>query len=100
MGGSDNKGGKVKSNGMPDMLPDEKTKDGLRFYATPLISAIVTLLIGFGIAMLIYTFGSKTTYEAKIAAIKAAEQQWIYLAVVIFGRTVLFVNFYPMGWKG
>lgn len=129
--GTDNK--PVKPNGMPDMAPDEKSKDGCRFYATPIIAALVrvhsnmtislhckrspsacsshtfnkvcapvqaTLLIGAGIAFAIFTFGSKDKYLTAIEAVRVAELQWVYLAVVVFGRTILFVNFYPMGWKG
>lgn len=81
----------TKPDGMPVVKEDEK---GGSIVGTVLFT-IIPLLIGTAIAFAIYSLGSTEQYEKKMAAIAEAETFWVYLSLVVFGRAVVFVNFYP-----
>mmetsp|Transcript_17748 Transcript_17748/g.24767 ORF Transcript_17748/g.24767 Transcript_17748/m.24767 type:complete len:232 (+) Transcript_17748:86-781(+) len=86
----------VKPDGMPLMKEEDKTGSII----VPIAFTIVSLAIGVGIAYAIYAFGATELYVKKISTVAEAETYWLYLALVIFGRMVTFVNFYPAAvWK-
>lgn len=61
---------------------------------------LIPLAIGTGLALVIYRYaGGDATYEAKFEDIANNDLHWTYLAVVVFGRTISYLNFYPMAWK-
>lgn len=60
----------------------------------------VMLAIGTGLAFLsLYLDGSKTVYESKISTVKEMDLQWLFLALVILGRTIQLLNFVPTKYK-
>jgi len=81
----------VKPDGMPLMKEEDKTGSIMK----PIAFTIISLAIGFGIAYAIYAFGATEFYMKKISTIAEAETYWLYLALVLFGRMVTFVNLYP-----
>jgi len=71
------------------------------------LAAIVTipLIIGTTIASLICKFGSTEKYLSAINIIAEYDAGWLYLALIIFGRTIWFLNMfaamkYKKGVKG
>mmetsp|Transcript_4160 Transcript_4160/g.11934 ORF Transcript_4160/g.11934 Transcript_4160/m.11934 type:complete len:223 (+) Transcript_4160:198-866(+) len=66
-------------------------------------SFIVTaiLVVGTGVASLaLYLDGNnKGIYESKIQQLKALDLQWLYLALVILGCTIQYVNLLPTMYK-
>jgi hypothetical protein len=63
---------------------------------------LAMLAVGFGLAngcIAVVGNSQKETYDSKIQAIKATDLQWLYLALVILGRTIGLLNFVPMGYK-
>eukprot|EP00536_Pseudo-nitzschia_multiseries_P018107 jgi/Psemu1/54157/gm1.54157_g len=66
------------------------------------IGMMLTLILAFGTgvaSLTLYFDGSKSIYESKILQLKALDLQWLYLALVILGRTIQFVNFVPTFYK-
>lgn len=48
----------------------------------------------------IYKKGSTAKYDQNMKFFIENEYHWVFLAVVVFGRMVVFVNAYPMcAWK-
>uniref|UniRef100_A0A7S1BHP6 Uncharacterized protein n=1 Tax=Corethron hystrix TaxID=216773 RepID=A0A7S1BHP6_9STRA len=65
-----------------------------------LLSCLVTLAVGTVIALLLFhCVGDRAAYEKKIEVLAAEDLHKLFLAVVVLGRTVLYVNFYPMDFK-
>merc|ERR1712216_884039 len=75
-------------NGMPDMGSSAAGKPLLL-----LVFTIVPALIGFGIAMAIFTWGSTAAYTAKIAT--CGDMVWVFASLIVFNRAVAFINSYP-----
>jgi len=87
---------RMKSDGMPDMTPEEKKA------SIPALigSVFVPFLIGFGLAHIVWYGGDTDIYRVIIAELALKNQHWVYFAAVVFGRTIAFLNFYPaMMWK-
>ena len=55
--------------------------------------------IGLGIAFGIHLGGTTSTYNMKIASVKAMDGQYAYLGAFFFGLTSLFLNMYPAMYK-
>lgn len=67
---------------------------------TVLIPCLIFLAIGTVLAAAIFNFdGNKDKYEEKIAAAAAEDLHWLFLGIVVFGRMVVYTNFYSMGFK-
>ena len=61
---------------------------------------LVTLAIGWGIALLIYHFtGSKVSYDAKIALLASYDLCWLLFSALILSRLTMVINIMPMVWK-
>ena len=61
---------------------------------------VLTLLIGWGVAELIYHYtGDKAAYDAKIAVLKTNELYFLYFSAVILGRLTVTINSMPLVWK-
>ncbi|RQM28795.1 hypothetical protein B5M09_010844 [Aphanomyces astaci] len=90
--GSDN-GAKsaTHDSGLPALTDAEKKKS----YGGLFVVLTVPLAIGTAIAYSVYTLGPQATYEKRIKALLGNELHWACLAIVLLGRTVAFVNFYP-----
>jgi len=66
----------------------------------PMLLAV--LAVGFGLAngsIAVVDDSQKETYNSKIQAIKATDLQWLYLALVVLGRTIGLLNFVPVVYK-
>ena len=48
---------------------------------------------------MIYRFGSKEKYDAKIQAAEAFDASWLILVLIIFSFVVNWLNMYPMRFK-
>ncbi len=60
---------------------------------------IVPVVLGLLIAAGIYKYGRTAAYDANMKPLIAKDMHWVYLAVVVLGRCVAFVNMYPMTYK-
>ena len=60
----------------------------------------IFLGVGAGIVYAIHEYGSTTVYDARIATITTYDLKWMYLSAFLWGALVIFLNFYPMGFKG
>ncbi|KDO19852.1 hypothetical protein SPRG_14882, partial [Saprolegnia parasitica CBS 223.65] len=89
--GSDD-GHKVGDNGLPIMSADEAKPK----YVGVVAFTFAPLLVGLGIAYAIYTLGATGAYDKRIKALLATDLHWACAAVVVLGRTIAFVNMYPM----
>merc|ERR1712196_58415 len=77
-------------------LPDMESKQPK--YKLPILLTIVPPLIGFTIATAIFHYDS-TKAAARIEAIVSAELYWAFAALSVLGRTVTWINMYPMAHK-
>ena len=57
------------------------------------------LIVGSGIASLVYFFGNTDGYDAKMDTLKAIDAQWAVLALIVFAFTVICLNTYPWQYK-
>ena len=71
------------------------TKENDSAFVFVTLFLFVPLLIGTGVALAIHNFGDTDAYLSKIASIAENQTVWLYLGLVIFGRTVAFLNIYP-----
>lgn len=90
--GSDNK--PLLPNGLPDMSKENKSS-----HTMLAMLFFVPMLVCCAIAYAIYYFGSTDKYNAKIDAVKADDMQWVYAALIVFSRTVVLLNLFPMTYK-
>ena len=64
------------------------------------IMPAVTLLIGWGISLLIYHFtGAKASYDAKIETLASNDLHWLYFSALVLSRLNMVINFLPMVYK-
>ena len=87
------------NTGLPNLTEEDKEKAANSDKFKSVFYPIVSTLIGTGIAFLIYRFGSKDKYDAKIQAAKAFDASWLILALIIFSFVVNWLNMYPMRFK-
>jgi len=85
----------VGPDGMPDMTG---AKPG-SFAPMLLGFTFIPLAIGLAIASAIYKYGSTGAYDSNMKTIIEKDMHWVYLAVVVFGRMIVFVNIVPMAYK-
>merc|ERR1712227_1153440 len=89
----------LKSNGetaAPQSSPDPQEPS----YVKLTIIQLVVLAIGTGLAFASLAADSKKElYDSKIATIREMDFQWVYLALVVLGRTIGMLNFVPTGYK-
>merc|ERR1711907_199547 len=89
----------LKSNGetaAPQSSPDPQEPN----YVKLTIIQVVVLAIGTGLAFASLAVDSKKElYDSKIATIREMDFQWVYLALVVLGRTIGMLNFVPTGYK-
>jgi len=97
-------GDKMEETDTKTILESDVAKDAdenPKKYRVIGIFIIVPLVIGFGIACIIYFAGPKSTYNDRISTyVKPGELEWAFGALVILGRTIAFLNAYPMVHKG
>ncbi len=61
---------------------------------------VVTLAIGYGLASFILSFDkNQELHDTKIGILRDMELQYLYLALLVLGKTILFLNFNPMAYK-
>jgi len=68
----------------------------------PKVLAILTVMttIGFGMAYASLSLDKNSDLHAtKIESIQSMDLQWLYLALVVLGKTILIINFVPMAYK-
>lgn len=63
------------------------------------IILILTLLIGWGLAELIYNFSGKDAYDVKIAILRGHDLHWLYFSAVVLCRLTVALNILPTVWK-
>ena len=70
-------------------------------YPMTVVILFVMLAIGTGLAKATLKLDAANSgvYESKILLVKAHDLQWLYLALVVLGRTVQLVNFVPTVFK-
>jgi len=74
-------------------------------YPKIVITLAIMLAIGTGLAYASIRFdgssstGSNDKLASKIATIRELDLQWLYLALVVLGRTISLLNFVPTGYK-
>jgi len=64
----------------------------------PIAIVTIALIIGFVIGSLTYRMGDTDTYDANIE--RSGATTWLCLSLVVLGRTVAYVNAFPMRFKG
>lgn len=80
----------------PQSSPDPQDPNYLKLT----IIQVVVLAIGTGLAFASLAVDSKKElYDSKISTISAMDLQWVYLALVVLGRTIGMLNFVPTGYK-
>lgn len=95
--GSDNKPGESTTPSSTTTTTEAEIKVN---YVFTILATLVSLGIGFGIASGIYSYGNTSLYEKNIAAVSSNEESyWVFLAIVVFGRMIAFVNLVPASYK-
>eukprot|EP00976_Prorocentrum_cordatum_P036007 732334-Prorocentrum_minimum.AAC.1 len=93
-------GDEISKSGLPQMDAAMRNKGESLNRKMVMVLAVVPVLIGFGIAFAIFTYGDTAAYSKKISLVVQFEMQYAYLAAFIFSRMVSWVNNYAMIWKG
>mmetsp|Transcript_15846 Transcript_15846/g.18238 ORF Transcript_15846/g.18238 Transcript_15846/m.18238 type:complete len:221 (-) Transcript_15846:14-676(-) len=67
----------------------------------PLLAGIllIPLALGTALAFALRTIDNANSYRETITSLVSADKHWTYLAVVVFGRTLTFLNLFPTGFK-
>lgn len=70
-------------------------------YVKILVPLTLTMAIGFGIAYgsLFVDKSSQELHAKKMETLKALDLQWLYLALLILGKTISLLNFVPVTYK-
>ena len=99
---------KLQADGMPDMSAGAvatheesllKQVMSSMFMPVPLSKMMAPIiLLTFGIAVAIHTFGSTEKYQKNIDA-RGEDAAWTFLGAVVFSRLTLVLNFFPMVFK-
>merc|ERR1739848_688518 len=85
----------VAATGMPEVDPG-----GWKRTVPLFVAALVgPRIIAFAITVAIYIYGKTALYKKNITTLAEGEQGYLYLASVIFGAVVAFINNYPMMYK-
>jgi len=85
---------------LPDIDVHTKAKGMNKTLRMLPVIIVLTLLIGWGVAELIYHYtGDKAAYDAKIAVLKTNELYFLYFSAVILGRLTVTINSMPLVWK-
>ena len=87
----------VKETGLPDMTAEANKQPSKPWFMPVMLSTF--LLVGYGIASAIYSYGSSDVYDKRIATITTYDLKWLYLSAFIWTFLVIFLNFYPMQFK-
>lgn len=64
-----------------------------------IMSVILAIGTGLAFALNLVMNTNSSVYEEKITLLQSQDLQWLYLALVILGRTINFVNFVPTAYK-
>jgi len=90
-----------------DNKPNENIVSGANDkinYAFLIIATLVGIVIGsafaLGITQLMLDDDGKNKVNEKIVMLGSEDLHWIYLAIVLLGRTIAYINFFPAGFKG
>ena len=90
-----------KATGMPAMSEDEiERAKGPKKYLFSVVFPMIFLGLGTGIAFAVYKKGDTAKYDEKISIVNSFDLQWGYLSAFLFSLLVIFLNNYPMGYKG
>eukprot|EP00930_Biecheleria_cincta_P038596 TRINITY_DN26509_c0_g1_i1.p1 TRINITY_DN26509_c0_g1~~TRINITY_DN26509_c0_g1_i1.p1 ORF type:complete len:243 (+),score=38.22 TRINITY_DN26509_c0_g1_i1:199-927(+) len=71
----------------------------MKFVPFFLVVLTIPRAIGFGIAFAIYKYGKTQLYDKNMAVLKDHELGYLYLAAVVMGFLVSWINNYPMLYK-
>jgi len=88
--GSDNKPKEANVDTFPP------AKEGSIIF--PIAIVFISSIIGFVIGSLTYRMGDTDTFDANIK--RSGATMWLCLSLVVLGRTVAYVNAFPMKFKG
>lgn len=98
--GSDNgqkTAAKIGANGLPEFTEEEK-QNGFSTFKI-LLFVMAPLVIGTLVAAgLLHAMRTSAALKA-VEVVISHDVHWLYLAAVVFGRLVSFLNFYPMVYK-
>ena len=90
-----------KLTGLPE--PETDKEEVRKMIKSVRILAIVFnsffLIVGSGIASLVYFFGNTDGYDARMDILKAIDAQWAVLALIVFSFTVICLNTFPWQFK-
>jgi len=81
---------------------DEKIKiEGKSKAFNPVVMGIVMVLLSINtlLAFGLRNFDDADSYKEKIVLLAKADKHWVYLAVVVLGRAISYINFYPATFK-
>lgn len=63
------------------------------------VSIVLTIMTTVGFSIAYSCMGSSDLLESKMQTIQSMELHWLYLALVVLGKAIFFINFAPMGYK-
>ena len=88
-----------KTTGLPLIDQETKVKNARKAKIFGFVALTMMSLIGIGIAILTYKFGSTEVYDARIETAKLYDLKWAFMACWIFTFQVVWLNFYPLQFK-
>jgi hypothetical protein len=88
-----------QETGMPVFTPEESAKAVKNGMGSTLIGPIILAFMNFGLACLIFFFGSYDKYVAKVSMQIEGDYHWLFLGAYMFSRLVTFLNWYPVTYK-
>ena len=90
---------KNEKTGLPQIDQDTKDMTLKKAQFGAIVAPIVTTLIGYGIAYLVYQQGDTEKFDRNLRTVKDLELHWYYAAMVVFNITIQWMNQYPMRYK-
>jgi len=63
------------------------------------VFVILTVMSTVGLSIAYASMGSSDLLQSKMKAIQSMDLHWLYLALVVLGKAIFFINFAPMGYK-
>lgn len=88
------------SYGLPEMTEAEREKGASQMKKFVGVFMVGSPAIGFALALAIHALVPNHSYEKKLAIVQEYELQYLYLGAFLIVRTVMFVNLFPMIFKG
>ena len=90
---------KNEKTGLPQIDQDAKDRMLKKAQFGAIVAPIITTLIGYGIAYLVYNQGDTAKFDNRLNKVKELELHWWFAAMIAFNLTVAWMNQYPMRYK-